>query len=100
MQQLQTRPQSRHYLMLLCTFLVVLTFAVNVITLSRPGKAEAAATSLTLTFTCAQAVDYQSGKVCVHTHAGAALTIKVKYCSGYYATSKSLQGTSYADSLG
>jgi len=55
---------------------------------------------LTITFTCAQAVDYSSGSVCVHTLSGAALTIKVKYCSGYYATSASLQGTVSADGAG
>ncbi len=100
MRQLQTRPQPRHYLMALCSVLVVLIFAASIITLPRPGRAEAAPASLTLTFTCAQAVDYQSGKVCVHTQPGAALTIKVKYCSGYYATSKSLQGTKIANSSG
>ena len=56
--------------------------------------------TLTLTFTCASAVDYSSGQVCVHTEPGAALTITVRYCSGYKATSDSLQGTVYANSAG
>lgn len=100
MQQRQIRLQPRHYLMALCSILVVLIFAVSIITLPRPARAEAAPASLTLSFTCAQAVDYQYGKVCVHTQPGAALTIKVKYCSGFYATSKSLQGTKIANSSG
>lgn len=55
---------------------------------------------LTITFTCASAVDYSYGRVCVHTPAGAALTIVVRYCSGYKAVSHSLQGTVYANSGG
>jgi hypothetical protein len=45
---------------------------------------------LALTFTCAQAVDNSYGKVCVHTHPGAQLTITVTYCSGRAAKSASL----------
>ncbi|HYU76555.1 MAG TPA: hypothetical protein VEL31_28115 [Ktedonobacteraceae bacterium] len=56
--------------------------------------------SLFVTFTSAYATDYVSGSVSVHTLPGAALTITVSYCSGYNATSKSLQGTSYADGNG
>jgi hypothetical protein len=55
---------------------------------------------LFLSFTCAQAVDYSYGRVCVHTQPGAALTITVTYCTGYNAVSHSLQGTEYADSSG
>ena len=55
---------------------------------------------LFINFTCAQAVDYSYGRVCVHTLAGAALTITVTYCSGYPATSASLQGTVYANGSG
>src|SRR5258708_1237968 len=50
---------------------------------------------LAITFTL---VD--SGDVAVHTLPGAALTIKVLYCSGNYATSQSLQGTVKADIAG
>jgi hypothetical protein len=57
-------------------------------------------TSLTIQFTCAQATDYLSGSVCVHTQAGAALTITITYCSGYKAVSSSLQGVAYADTSG
>jgi hypothetical protein len=63
-------------------------------------SAHAAAPKLSVQFTCAQAVDHHSGKVCVHTQARAALTIKVRYCSKYYATSKSLKGTQDADAHG
>lgn len=55
---------------------------------------------LAIAFTCASAVDYSTGRVCVHTDPGAALTITVTYCSGYTAKSASLQGTSYADGSG
>ncbi|HZU02076.1 MAG TPA: hypothetical protein VFA10_20565 [Ktedonobacteraceae bacterium] len=55
---------------------------------------------MTLQFTCAQAVDDQADSVCVHTQAGAALTITVRYCSGYPAVSSSLQGTVSADASG
>jgi hypothetical protein len=55
-------------------------------------------TSLTIQFTCAQAIDYQSGSVCVYIQAGAALTIT--YCSGYSARGGSLQGVAYADANG
>src|SRR5437870_1251146 len=79
--------------------LALLAVIASAIVLSAP-RASHATGSLSLTFTCAQAVDYQSGSVCVHTLAGAALTIKVKYCSGYYATSSSLKGTHYANSSG
>lgn len=55
---------------------------------------------LSVTVTCAYATDYSYGQVCVHTHAGAQLTITVTYCSGHIATSKSLQGTVTANSSG
>jgi hypothetical protein len=63
-------------------------------------SAHAATPKLSVQFTCAQAVDHRSGEVCVHTQDRAALTIKVRYCSKYYATSKSLKGTQYADARG
>jgi hypothetical protein len=85
-------------IVLSCLMLLVSLAAMGNITNS---TAQAASTSrLTLSFTCALATDYKSGSVCVHTQPGAALTIKVKYCTGYYATSKSLQGTHYANSKG
>jgi hypothetical protein len=55
--------------------------------------------SLTIAITCAQASDYASGHVCVHTAPGAALTITVTYCSGRPAKSSSL-GPATADSAG
>jgi hypothetical protein len=67
---------------------------------SSPTSPTSPTTSLTIQFTCAQAVDYQSGEVCVHTQAGAALSIIVTYCSGYTAVSSSLQGIAYADTSG
>jgi FlaG/FlaF family flagellin (archaellin) len=58
------------------------------------------APAFNVVFTCASAVDHASGQVCMHTNAGAALTISVRYCSGYLATSTSLKGTKYANSAG
>jgi hypothetical protein len=52
-----------------------------------------------VTITCAQAVDYSYGKVCVQTHPGASLGITVTYCSGRAAKSASL-GPATADSNG
>ncbi len=60
----------------------------------------AVAPRLSVVFTCAQAVDYRSGQVCVHTQPGAALTIRVRYCTGAYAVSRSLQGVQFSDRLG
>jgi hypothetical protein len=56
--------------------------------------------ALTLVFTCADAVDYSHGEVCVRTRPGAALTIRVVYCTGYPAVSRSLKGAQYADAGG
>jgi hypothetical protein len=94
--------QLRNYLIALCSILVLIVLATGLIAVSRPVSSRAASpsTSLSLTFTCAQAVDNVSGRVCVHTSASAALTIKVKYCSGYYATSASLKGTKHANTAG
>jgi len=50
---------------------------------------------LSITFTTVSA-----GDILVRTRPGATLTIKVLYCSGKYATSQSLQGSSTADSNG
>src|SRR5882762_1219319 len=65
----------------------------------QPTAAPAPA-QLFVSFTGASAVDNSSGSVSVHTLPGAALTISVKYCTGYYATSGSLKGTQYADGNG
>lgn len=56
--------------------------------------------TLSITFTCASAVDYSYGQVCIHTEPGAALEITVTYCTGYPATSESLKGTEYANGSG
>ncbi len=56
--------------------------------------------AFTFAFTCASAVDYASGRVCVHTRAGTVLTLTVRYCSGYLAVSKSLKGTLHANGAG
>ncbi|MBA3824174.1 MAG: hypothetical protein H0X24_09805 [Ktedonobacterales bacterium] len=69
-------------------------------TLGPTQAATQKAPALTLTFTCASAVDYSYGQICVHTHAGMALAITVHYCSGYNAVSNSLKGTRYANSAG
>ncbi len=56
--------------------------------------------SFPLTFTCAQAVTNDAGRVCVRTEPGASLTIQISYCSHHVATSAALQGIVYADSKG
>lgn len=81
------------------TVLALLVCITATVVLSAPSAGHAAG-SLSLTFTCAQAVDNVAGQVCVHTSAGAALTIKVRYCSGYYSTTHDLKGTRYADAQG
>lgn len=65
-----------------------------------PTPTQPSAPKLSVTFTCAQAVNFASGAVCVHTLPAAALTITVRYCSGNNASSGSLQGTSHADAQG
>ena len=65
-----------------------------------PATPTPAPPQLSIAFTCASATDYSHGQVCVHTEPSAALAITVTYCSGYDATSSSLQGTSYADANG
>ena len=94
--------RRRNYESVLCGVIVLLVMAMSVIAVPPPSSRRAAAptTSLTLRFTCAQAVDTQTGKVCVHTQPGAGLTIKIKYCSGYYATNSTLKGTKHADAKG
>ena len=112
MQNLQTTHRSHSVLRFLRTKLglVVLAcflllsiatigFAASTLQLA-PAHAAMSTSKLTLSFTCASATDHKSGHVCVHTAAGAALTIKVRYCSGAYATSKSLKGTVHANSKG
>ena len=64
------------------------------------GQSAPPPAQLFVSFTGESAVDNSSSSVSVHTLAGAALTISVKYCSGSYATSSSLKGTEYADSAG
>lgn len=67
---------------------------------SLQGTTSLANAKLSISFTCSYAKNRAYGKVCVHTLAKAALTIKVRYCTGYYAVSSSLKGTSYADASG
>jgi FlaG/FlaF family flagellin (archaellin) len=94
--------ELRDSLKALWILLILAALAFGILAVSRPSTTQAIGPKLTLQFTCAQAVDYQadSGTVCVHTQAGAALTITVRYCSGYPAVSSSLQGTVYADASG
>jgi hypothetical protein len=54
---------------------------------------------LAIRITCADAVDFHGGEVCVQTHPGAQLTITVTYCSGKMAKSASL-GPATADANG
>lgn len=55
---------------------------------------------LTVVFSSASAVDYSYGSVSIHTLPGAIVSIDVTYCTGYEATSRSLQGTEQADGNG
>ncbi len=55
---------------------------------------------LSVTFTCASATDYGNGEICIHTQPNTSLQLTVNYCSGYDATSRSLQGTFYANGSG
>ncbi len=56
--------------------------------------------TLILAFTCAWAQDGGTGQVCVHTLAGASLTITITYCDGRTARNKSLQGAVTANASG
>lgn len=89
----------RRSLIALAVCAALLVGLATTLVLSAPHASHATG-SLSLTFTCAQAVDNQSGSVCVRTVAGVALTIKIRYCSGYYATSGSLKGTKHANASG
>ncbi len=87
----------------LLVFLIVTMLVASISTafaLAQTNYVHAAAPKLSIQFTCANAIDNKLGNVCVHTQAKAALTIRVKYCAGYYAVSKSLKGTQYADTHG
>lgn len=94
--------QLRDSLKALWIIFILAALAFGILSVSDPYATQAVGPKLTLQFTCAQAIDYQtdSGTVCVHTQSGAALTITVTYCSGYRAVSSSLQGTVYADASG
>ncbi len=82
----------------LTTLLMVGTISTFV---STPVQAAASASPrLSVQFTCAQAVDLRSGRICVHTQPHAALAIKIRYCTNYYAVSRSLKGTQIADIRG
>ncbi len=85
---------------LVVCFILLTLLAATMSTFVIAHSAYAAAPKLSIQFTCAQAVDYKQGQVCVHTQAQASLTIRVKYCSGYYAVSNSLKGTQYANAQG
>jgi len=66
----------------------------------RPTATHTPTPHLFIQFTCAQAANYSYGRVCVHTQPYAQLTITVRYCSGYEATSRSLRGTFAANGNG
>ncbi|GAC1426006.1 MAG: hypothetical protein PVS3B3_00090 [Ktedonobacteraceae bacterium] len=101
---IMTRPSLKdcykYYLAAILIIIMVGAIISSAFTLAQPHYVYAAAPKLSIQFTCANAVDYKQGKVCVHTQAKAALTIRIKYCTGYYAVSKSLKGTQYADTRG
>ena len=100
-----TRPSLKaRYNRYLVALLVVVMIATAIISstfvLAQPSYVHAASPKLSIQFTCANAVDNKKGNVCVHTQAKAALTIRIRYCTGYYAVSKSLKGTQSADTHG
>ena len=98
------RPRSNtRYKLYLAALLLSIAFiaaTIGTFALAQPTYTYATAPKLSVQFTCAKAVDNKQGNVCVHTQAKAALTIRIKYCTGYYAVSKSLKGTQYADTRG
>lgn len=102
MHYLSQKRFSKFHLLALCALLFVLLLTATALILTRPSAAQAApaATKLSIRFTCAQAVNYHSGRICVHTQAHAGLTIKVTYCNGQIALSKGLIGTWHADAKG
>ncbi len=89
----------KYYLVALFIVIVLVTVS-SAFMFTQTSKAQATAPKLSIQFTCANAVDYKQGSVCVHTQARAALTIQIEYCTNHYAVSKSLQGTQYADTRG
>lgn len=94
------RDHYKHYFAALTVLIVLVAATIGTFALVQPNYAHAAPAKLSVQFTCANAVDYKQGNVCVHTQVKATLTIRIKYCSGYYAVSKSLKGTQYADTRG
>lgn len=90
----------KHVVISSVLLVVLLGVLVSGLVFTQSSKVEAAAPKLTVQITCAKAVANKSASVCAHTLPKAVLTIKVKYCSGKYATSKSLQGKKVADSKG
>ena len=94
-----TLTECRKPLLITC-FILLTLFTATISTLVITRTTNAATPTLSVQFTCAQAVDYKQGQICVHTQSKVALTMKVKYCSGYYAVSNSLKGTQYANAQG
>ena len=83
--------------LLVVRFILLTLFTAIMSTFVITRTTHAATPKLSIQFMCAQAVDYKQAQVCVYTQAKAALTSRVKYCSGYYAVSTSLKGTQYAN---
>ena len=90
----------KYYLAALLAVIMVVAIVGGSFAIAHPSYVHAAAPKLSVQFTCANAIDNKKGNVCVHTQAKAALTIRIKYCTGYYAVSKSLKGTQSADTRG
>jgi len=93
---------STFHKLTLCVLLCMLIFTATALVITRPSATQAAPATvkLSIQFTCAHAVDFHLGQVCIHTRANAKLTIKVTYCNGHSAVSKSLKGTQHADAKG
>lgn len=56
--------------------------------------------AFTLQFTCAEAIQGKTSKVCVHTQPFSQVSLTITYCSQYEAASQSLRGMYQADVQG
>jgi len=99
MKSLSSRLRPTHMFLVLFVITLLGAFAISTFVYTQ-AQASSASPRLSVRFTCAQAVNHHAGRICVQTQARAALTIKIRYCTNYYAVSKSLKGTQFADTRG
>jgi hypothetical protein len=100
MKSLFSRLSPIHVFLVLSVITLLGAFAISTFVYTQAQAASSTSPRLSVRFTCAQAVNHHAGRVCVQTQARAALTIKIRYCTNYYAVSKSLKGTQFADTRG